>query len=142
MFEEQINIKSYEANDTPEFSQYIPDISRIMGECFDNPHYVPEINGNMWIMLFTEDLLIGFLMIDSNNCIWNVSVCRNYRKKGLGRTLLELAICHAISSGNGIPKLFIDKSKEDWDKLVQMYEKLGFYTIDIDRNDIHMEYLI
>jgi hypothetical protein len=55
MYREQI--KTY---DTPEFNQYIPDISRIMGVCFDNPHYVPKLNGNM---LFTEDLLIGILII-------------------------------------------------------------------------------
>lgn len=142
IYSPQIHTKSYISKDSPEFSQYIPDISRIMGECFNNPYYVPKNNGDLWIMLFVDNLLIGFLMIDSDNFIWNVSVSENYRRRGFGSSLITLAICHIINSVNGTPNIFVDKSGKDSDKLIHMYEKLGFCSIDTDNNNTHMAYLV
>jgi len=121
-----------------EFKSYIKDISKIMGECFGDKKYKPEINDNMWIMLFSRKKLVGFMTIDSKNIIWNVCVAKNYRRKKIATIAMKQATQFICTKRGETPSLLVDNRNKDYKKLIRMYESFGF---TINQNDGRYTYM-
>ena len=133
-------IKTYIPTIHKEFQNYINEISNLMGECFNNNNYIPPIDDHLWIMILSDSTLIGFLMIDSDNTIWNLCVSKNYRGKQIASHAVNFAIDYICKQRKTSPTLLVKNSSEDYHKLIHLYEKLGFETQKQDEKFTHMIY--
>jgi len=115
-----------------EFKAYSKEISRLMGECFNEKKYKPEINDNMWIMVFSRKKLVGFMTIDNKNIISNVCVAKNYRRNNIAMNAMKQATQFICTKRGKTPTIMVDNRSKDYKRLVHMYESFGF---TIEQND-------
>lgn len=114
------------------FNKFQTEINTLMRKCFENISNDYEFDTNYtWYGAFNNNKIIGFLAIDNkNNSIWNVCVSEEYRGKGILGMILEKVKkkCKINFS------LYVDKSqpKEKQDRLVKIYERYGFTTVDLN----------
>jgi superfamily II DNA or RNA helicase len=112
------------------FKIYIKDIQRLMGECLKVKKYVPEINGNKWIIIFSKKKIVGFLVIDIKNIILNVCIATNYRKKGMAKYAIEKAVKDVCPKDS--PVLLVDNRGKDYKKFIKLYTSYGFTLLKND----------
>lgn len=124
--------------DEESFKAYSADISRLMEECFGTEKYKPLINNDMWILVFSKKKLVGYVMIDSNNILWNVCVDKKYRRQGIARRAMKQATEYICGMKGKKPSLLVDNRSKDSKKLIRMYESFGF---KIDRTDDRYIYM-
>lgn len=121
-----------------EFKAYSKEIIKISMECFGK---APElkIDNNMWIFVFSKKKLLGFVMLGTDNIIWNVCVGKNYRKQGIAKEAISQAVSVACGS-KGNPTLKVDNRTRDVKKLIRMYKSFGFETERTDEKYTYMKY--
>lgn len=120
------------------FKTYLKDIQKLMNECFKVKKYVPEIDDKRWIMVFSKKKLVGFVVIDSDNIIWNVCVATNYRRRGIGKQAIQTAVNDVCPKDN--PRLLVDNHGKDYKKLVALYISYGFVLVKNDGKITTMEF--
>jgi ribosomal protein S18 acetylase RimI-like enzyme len=136
--EQKFRIETYVPNEQEDqFKTYFKDIRRLMGECFDIQKYTPDINDNLWILIFSRKL-VGFLTIDSKNVIWNVCIAKNYRRNKIATNAISYAMQYICKNRSGSPVLIVDNFSKDYKKLVRMYESFGFKIQQKDEKETHM----
>jgi len=130
------------SKDDVKFKAYIKDITKLMGECFgsDYKKYKPPIDDNTWIMVFSKKKLVGFIMVDKKNVLWNVCVAKNYRRQGIAKEAMKYATQFVCDLKGKTPSLFVDIRNKDYKKLVRMYNTFGFEVVKSDDRTIYMQH--
>jgi superfamily II DNA or RNA helicase/ribosomal protein S18 acetylase RimI-like enzyme len=120
------------------FKTYFKEIQKLMDECFRVKKYIPDIDDKVWVMIFSKKKLIGFLVIDSNNVIWNVCVATNYRHRGIAQQAIQTAVNDICP--NNSPRLLVDNRGKNYKKLVKLYTGYGFTLVKNDGKNTTMEF--
>jgi predicted GNAT family N-acyltransferase len=123
-----------------EFKAYSKEIIRLMGECFNEKKYKPEINDNMWVMIFSRKKLVGFMTIGDNNVISNVCIAKNYRRNKIPVNAMKQATQYIAKKRGQTPVIMVDNRSKDYKKLVHMYESFGFSIVQNDGRFTHMSH--
>jgi GNAT superfamily N-acetyltransferase len=100
-------------------------------KCFNNLNELSDVYKTYVIM--REGKVVSFLQLDGN-IIWNFCTPEKYRRKGYAKKLINYVkrrICELETSLN----LYVDQLKENHDKLLNYYKKVGFIDILSDIND-------
>jgi len=135
----KLRIESFiPSKDSERFSAYKKDISKLMGECFGTKKFNAPIDDNLWIMVFSKSKLVGFIMIDEENILWNVCVAKYYRKKGIAAKAMSIAVQHVCGVKRKNPTLQVDNRAESAQKLITVYTSYGF---KVDRSDEKITYM-
>lgn len=114
------------------FNAYTKDIAKLMGECFDIKKYRAPIDDNAWIMVFSRKKLVGFIMVDKENVLWNVCVSKNYRRQGIAKEAMKQATSFVCDIKGDSPSLYVDNRNKDAKKLIRMYNSFGFEIVKSD----------
>jgi hypothetical protein len=120
------------------FKTYLKDIQKLMNECFSVKKYVPEIDDKRWVMVFSRKKLVGFLAIDKKNIIWNVCVATNYRRRGIAKQAIQIAVNDVCPAKK--PRLLVDNRGKNYKKLVKLYTGYGFTLVKNDGKVTTMEF--
>lgn len=122
-----LRIERYIPIQNPEFFQtYKKHIAKLMGECFGDKKYQTPIDNNTWIFVFLKKRIVGMIMVDSNNTLWNVCVGKDFREQSIGKKAINEAIKLVCSERKQTPNLLVQNSNSNAQKLIEIYEKLGF----------------
>jgi len=127
------------SKDEVRFKAYAKDIAKLMGECFDMKKYKAPIDDNTWIMVFSRKKLVGFIMVDQNNNLWNVCVTKNYRRQGIAKEAMKQATQFVCGLNGKSPSLMVDNRNKDAKKLIRMYNSFGFEIIRSDDRHTYMQ---
>ena len=98
----------------------------LMEECFGDFSIDSNIS-HIWFVAISDDELIGFTTLDTENTIWNVCVTEKFRKRKIGSKLVIMAIEKADYFNKPGPLLYTDTRKN-----VSFYESLGFILETVD----------
>jgi superfamily II DNA or RNA helicase/ribosomal protein S18 acetylase RimI-like enzyme len=120
------------------FKTYFKDIQNLMNECFSIKKYVPDIDDKIWVMVFSRKKLVGFLAIDNENVIWNVCVATNYRRRGMAKQAIQMAVSDVCSKKS--PRLLLDNRGKNHKKLFKLYTDYGFTLVKNDGKNTTMEF--
>lgn len=128
------------SKDEAKFNAYSKDIAKLMGECFDIKKYKAPIDANTWIMVFSRKKLVGFIMVDKNNILWNVCVAKNYRRQGIAKEAMKQATQYVCNIKGDSPSLYVDNRNKDAKKLIRMYNSFGFEIVKSDDKVTYMQH--
>jgi ribosomal protein S18 acetylase RimI-like enzyme len=128
------------SKDETRFKAHAKDITKLMGECFDLKKYKVPIDDNTWIIVFSKKKLVGFIMIDKKNILWNVCVAKNYRRQGIAKEAMKEATRHICNIKGEAPSLLVDNRNKDAKKLIRMYNSFGFEVIKSDDRFTHLQH--
>lgn len=128
------------SKDEVRFRAYTKDITKLMGECFDIKKYSAPIDDNTWIMVFSKKKLVGFIMVDKENILWNVCVAKNYRRQGIANQAMKQATQYVCNVKGESPSLFVDNRNKDAKKLIRMYTSFGFEIVKSDDRTTYMQH--
>ena len=106
-------------------------INSYMQDCFGPSDYI-DLSSNIYdntLWYFakrkSDSKILGFLMIDNDNMIWNVCTHSLFRGKGVASKLMNTVVETVCQNGK-TPKLMVNKMLPTHNKLIKYYKKLGF----------------
>jgi superfamily II DNA or RNA helicase len=120
------------------FKTYLKDIQKLMNDCFKVKNYTPEIDSKQWVMVFSRKKIVGFIVIDDKNIIWNTCIATNYRRRGMGKQAIEIAVSEVCPKNN--PRLKVDNLGKNYKKLISLYTSYGFTIVKNDQKITEMEF--
>ena len=103
-------------------------IKKLLNDSFKKNIPVDTSIVSTWYLLVKEDKLknklIGCVLLDSNNIIWNLATLKECRGRGVASKLIE----HLIQDSKSDIYLWINLSRppEIQDKLINFYKKFDF----------------
>jgi len=128
------------SKDSDRFNSFKKDVSKLMEQCFDIKKYKAPIDNNTWVMVFSKKKLVGFIMVDENNVLWNVCVAKNYRRQGIATQAMKQATEHICKLKGETPSLYVDNKDKNAKKLIRMYSSFGFEIIKTDDKYTYMQH--
>ena len=116
----------------------IDNIAALEPLCFDDPWTPQMIRSDVMDLPFStyvlgevDEKLVGYvgIMVVRDECqVNNVAVHPDYRKKGIGGTLLKTAL--SFAKKNGAEEAFLEV-REGNDDAISLYESMGFKRLGV-----------
>ena len=116
----------------------IDSIAALEPLCFDDPWTPQMIRSDVMDLPFStyvlgevDEKLVGYvgIMVVRDECqVNNVAVHPDYRKKGIGGTLLKTAL--SFAKKNGAEEAFLEV-REGNDDAISLYESMGFKRLGV-----------
>lgn len=128
------------SKDKDRFFAYSKEITKLMDQCFKIKKYKAPIDENTWILVFSKKKLVGFIMVDKDNILWNVCVATNYRRQGVATQAIKMAVQYICKLRGKAPSLYVDNNDSQVKKLIRMYTSFGFEITRSDNKYTYMEY--
>lgn len=122
------------------FKGYLKDITKLMGDCFNIKKYKAPIDENTWIIVLSNKKVVGFLMVDKDNTLWNVCVAKNYRRQGIAKQAMRQATQFVCNVKGDSPSLYVDNRNKDSKRLIRMYNSFGFEIVNSDDKTTYMQF--
>ena len=99
-------------------------IEKLLLDSFEKNIPVDIHYKSTWYLVVNGEQLIGCVILDNDNIIWNLAILKECRGKGIATRLME----HVIEDNQNNLYLWINltKPKETQQKLVRFYQRLGF----------------
>ncbi len=119
--------------------EHIPQIALLEKECFSLPWSENALseeldNENSHFLVAYSDKVLGYIGVQEicgEAYITNIAVFNEYRKLGIGRSLLKTAICNAESRNCEFITLEVRESNRS---AISLYESEGFKTVGTRKN--------
>jgi ribosomal protein S18 acetylase RimI-like enzyme len=115
-------------------------MAKLMEECFDIKKYKAPVDNNTWILVFSKKKLVGFIMVDNDNVLWNVCVAKNYRRQGIATQAMKQATDYICNLRGKTPSLYVDNKDNKAKKLIRMYSSFGFEIVKTDDKYTYMQH--
>lgn len=120
-------------------AEHIPEIAELEKQCFSQPWsengLAEELeNENSHFLVAFCDRLVGYIGVQEicgEAYVTNVAVFENYRKKGIGRALVQAA-CNGAESRNC--EFITLEVRESNSSAIALYESEGFAVAGIRKN--------
>lgn len=121
------------------FKTYLKDIEKLMKECFAIKKYVPDIDDNKWVFVFSKKKIVGFVIFDNNNDVVNLCIATHYRRqKGLPKQIIQIAVKDICPLKR--TKLLMDNRDKKYTKYVKLYTEYGFNILKNDGKTTTLEF--
>jgi ribosomal protein S18 acetylase RimI-like enzyme len=128
------------SKDADRFNAFRKDMAKLMEECFDIKKYKAPVDNNTWILVFSKKKLVGFIMVDNDNVLWNVCVAKNYRRQGIATQAMKQATDYICNLRGKTPSLYVDNKDNKAKKLIRMYSSFGFEIVKTDDKYTYMQH--
>lgn len=120
--------------------EHIPEIVELEKLCFSTPWTYENLEEELdnktayFFVALEDEKLIGYIGVSviSDSCfINNIAVLPEYRRQGVGRALMKIAILTADAMGTGFISLEVRESNY---AAINLYRSLGFEDIGLRRD--------
>ena len=127
----------------PMNGSHVAPIAALETECFGDPWSEKSIASeltnplSLWLVAMEGDTLVGY--VGSQTCMdetdmMNIAVSPAYRRKGVGRALIEALVEALKEKGSRCLTLEVRASNEG---AIALYTKMGFTQIGLRKNYYH-----
>lgn len=113
----------------------VPEIARLETICFSDPWSEKSISSELnnclsyWLVAEQDGLVVGYVgsqsVLDSADMM-NIAVAPSYRRKGIGRALINALADHLVSKGIRFLLLEVRVSNTS---AISLYKSLGFEQV-------------
>ena len=120
---------------------HVPQVAELERLCFADPwsenSIASELNNiwSYWVVALWNDTVVGYIgsqsTDDGETDVMNVAVHPDYRRKGIGESLIECLITELKNRGCHALMLEVRSSNGP---AIALYEKLGFIQVGLRKN--------
>ena len=120
--------------------EHLPAIVELEAACFSTPWTYQNLEDSLnndtayFFVALEEEKLIGYIGVSviSDSCfVNNIAVLPEYRRQGVGKALMKIAILTADAMGTGFISLEVRESNY---AAISLYRSLGFEDIGLRRD--------
>jgi hypothetical protein len=127
--------------DETKFKSYFKNITKLMKDFFEIDNFKPDIDQNMWFLVFSKRTVIAMGKLNDENILEHFAISKTYKRKAIGKEAVQQIVKGVYNLRKVNPILKIDNIKSKSKSIIDIYESFDFKIKRIDEKFTYMNYV-